>query len=560
MYQANNYLNNQNNANTQGQVKIIGNYSYNLRYCLGEGAYGKVYEGVETKTQKKVAIKKMDIKSFERDTYLKNQIIAEIEILKRFNHRNIVQFIDLITTQRSLYIITEYCGNGDLRNLMQHKRLSEEQAIKIMRHIVEGFKELIKHNVIHRDLKPANILVHDGVFKIGDFGFAKYVDYSSAQMLRSCVGSPLYMAPQILKRQQYGTKCDIWSLGIIFHEMIFGDVPWKARDERELLNNIMNQPYRIKHGAKVSKFSEDVLRRMLVVDEYKRISWDQLFETFKQYEDKLPTNNNNNPNTATLPPKLTHQEPTKDYNKIQPIQPKLSKSEALKIEMNKAFVNYDTIRSEIRFRHFICVELFSQFDQNKIFIKTELIYEKFLIVLAAQVKNQSFNLMKMIRDLEARNEEFYQKSKDLQALVYSIRKENDHYNYFIDELHDSLKKKGMLEILKGEQDIAFSFQELYSESEQQKLEDKIQQYGKDISKEMLNDIKQKKLEEALRGAIMSADYIMDIIINKKKQGKGQEVNFNQIYSDKSKQLDLKNYLEKTISRIGLLQTTFQNFF
>lgn len=62
-------------------------------------------------------------------------------------------------------------------------------------HSLVGFRELVKHNVTHRDLKPANILRHEGVFKIADFGFAKYVDYSSAQMLRSCVGSPLYMAP-----------------------------------------------------------------------------------------------------------------------------------------------------------------------------------------------------------------------------------------------------------------------------------------------------------------------------------------------------------------------------
>ena len=58
-------------------------------------------------------------------------------------------------------------------------------------------------------------------------------------MLRSCVGSPLYMAPQILARKAYGLKSDVWSIGVIFHEMIYQDVPWKARDERELLNNIM---------------------------------------------------------------------------------------------------------------------------------------------------------------------------------------------------------------------------------------------------------------------------------------------------------------------------------
>ena len=65
------------------------------------------------------------------------------------------------------------------------------------------------------------------------------MDYSSTQLLKSCVGSPLYMAPQILARKQYGTKCDIWSLGVIYHELLYGYVPWKGRDERDLLNNIM---------------------------------------------------------------------------------------------------------------------------------------------------------------------------------------------------------------------------------------------------------------------------------------------------------------------------------
>ena len=69
-----------------------------MKYCLGEGAYGKVYEGIDSKTKQKVAIKKLDLRLFEKDQYLKNQIIAEIEILKKFNHKNIVKFIDLITT------------------------------------------------------------------------------------------------------------------------------------------------------------------------------------------------------------------------------------------------------------------------------------------------------------------------------------------------------------------------------------------------------------------------------------------------------------------------------
>jgi serine/threonine protein kinase len=69
--------------------------------------------------------------------------------------------------------------------------------------------------IIHRDLKPANILIHHGVYKICDFGFAKYVD-NVADILKSCVGSPLYMAPQILEKQRYSYKCDVWSFGIIY--------------------------------------------------------------------------------------------------------------------------------------------------------------------------------------------------------------------------------------------------------------------------------------------------------------------------------------------------------
>lgn len=85
----------------------------------------------------KVAIKKLDLRNFERDTYLKQSIIQEIEILKKFNHKNIVKFIDLISTQRSLYIITEFCKDGDMRELMTRgKKFNEVESWKVMRQIV----------------------------------------------------------------------------------------------------------------------------------------------------------------------------------------------------------------------------------------------------------------------------------------------------------------------------------------------------------------------------------------------------------------------------------------
>lgn len=126
--------------------------------------------------------------------------------------------------------------------MIKRKKFKEEEAFEIMRQLLSGFNELVREKIIHRDLKPANILVNEGIYKIGDFGFAKYVDNFGSQMLKSCVGSPIYMAPQILERTQYTTKCDIWSLGIIFYEMIHGYPPWKARDETELLRSIKNIP------------------------------------------------------------------------------------------------------------------------------------------------------------------------------------------------------------------------------------------------------------------------------------------------------------------------------
>lgn len=125
---------------------------------------------------------------------------------------------------------------------MKRKKYREDEALDVVRQIISGFSELVREHIIHRDLKPANIMISDGVYKIGDFGFAKYVDNMGNHMLRSCVGSPIYMAPQLLEHSTYTTKADIWSIGIISYEIIFGSPPWKARNEAELLQNIRTVP------------------------------------------------------------------------------------------------------------------------------------------------------------------------------------------------------------------------------------------------------------------------------------------------------------------------------
>eukprot|EP00919_Chromeraceae_sp_WS-2016_P037526 GHVR01089589.1.p1 GENE.GHVR01089589.1~~GHVR01089589.1.p1 ORF type:complete len:150 (-),score=6.19 GHVR01089589.1:1558-2007(-) len=145
--------------------------------------------------------------------------------MKKLNHKNIVKLYDIVTTTNSIYLIMEYCSGGDLKHYCRNKKFNEEEVNDIIKQIVNGFKEIVKMGIIHRDLKPANILVHEGLFKICDFGFAKLFG-DSAKMAQTCVGTPIYMSPQVLKHKLYTSKTDIWSLGILYFELLFNKLPY----------------------------------------------------------------------------------------------------------------------------------------------------------------------------------------------------------------------------------------------------------------------------------------------------------------------------------------------
>ncbi|CAD8072393.1 unnamed protein product [Paramecium primaurelia] len=249
---------------------------------LGSGAFGTVYRGFKKNDEtKQVAVKAISIASIKDSAKMVEHIKREISILQQANNPHIVKLYDVARTPHYLYLFLEYCHDGDLKKYLSTKygrRLSEVEAVIFLKHLVEGFRTLHQLKIIHRDIKPANILLHKGVAKITDFGFARVIDTGmNDPAYFSRVGSPLYMAPQILEGQPFSSKCDVWSMGIMLFEMLYGKPPWDGDNQYNLLQNIKKTALVIPDAPVRSDKIKQLLRHMLVVQEKDRYSWEQIF-------------------------------------------------------------------------------------------------------------------------------------------------------------------------------------------------------------------------------------------------------------------------------------------
>lgn len=168
--------------------------------------------------------------------FLKNQfecdnIVNEISLLKKLKHDFIVELKGFQWDNNFIYIMMEYCGGGDLSRFIRSRRQLPEVIVKLfLQQLATALKFLRDHNVSHMDLKPQNILLTSGSrprLKLADFGFAQKFD--PEQIKTALKGSPLYMAPEMVLRRRYDAKVDLWSVGVILYECLFGHAPYKAR-------------------------------------------------------------------------------------------------------------------------------------------------------------------------------------------------------------------------------------------------------------------------------------------------------------------------------------------
>ena len=153
--------------------------------------------------------------------------------------------------------------------------MDEKSALHYMIGLLTGFSELIKHGIIHRDIKPSNILMKGNEVKIADFGLSRYNDTLSS--MNSSVGTPVYMAPQVLHNCwaecKYSYKCDIWSFGVMCYELVSGEIPWKNISQaewKELYKIIKDQctyGIRFPNDVDVSDAYFDLIRGCLKFEE-----------------------------------------------------------------------------------------------------------------------------------------------------------------------------------------------------------------------------------------------------------------------------------------------------
>lgn len=161
--------------------------------------------------------------------------------MKALTHPNIVQLFDVKKSANNIYLFQELCDKGSLEDVLSSRRkLPEAEVLVITKQIIKGYKYLHDNKIIHRDLKPANILIKDELYKIADFGFAKYYQEGSEldTIHQSLVGSPIYMCPEILNGSSYSTKSDVWSTGIIIYQMLYGKTPHRASSLEELVMKV----------------------------------------------------------------------------------------------------------------------------------------------------------------------------------------------------------------------------------------------------------------------------------------------------------------------------------
>jgi len=257
---------------------------YNFGEDLGSGKFGKVKLAYNKNNKNKVAIKSIDKSKLKGTEF--EMVKTEIEIMKFCKNKNIVRLIDNFEDMENIYLVLEYLAGGNLNFYLSRQQtlLSEEKIKILIKQIASGINYLHNFGIVHRDLKPENTMMSD----TSDFAQVKIVDFGLSKILgineksNEAYGTLSYAAPEVIQKNDYNNKIDIWSLGVIMYFLICGYLPFndKYNNVSKIASDINKAP--IKYDSKVwnriSNTSKDLVMKCLERDIKKRLNIVELME------------------------------------------------------------------------------------------------------------------------------------------------------------------------------------------------------------------------------------------------------------------------------------------
>ena len=235
---------------------------------IGTGGFSTCYKLYNVQDKKIYAAKEIikDKSSYDR---IKN----EIDIYEYLKHDNIVNQKEHFIYNDTQYLIFEFCENRDLSHLIdKRKKLKEIEVQYYITQLIQALIHLHDRNIVHRDLKLGNIFLTGKMeLKLGDFGLAKKLSFRD-EKISEMVGTPAYMAPEILENKGYSLEVDIWSLGVIMYYLIIGKLPFNKPNQED----IKRVSYTFPKKAIISRAAKSLIEQILVKDPKKRPSLKQI--------------------------------------------------------------------------------------------------------------------------------------------------------------------------------------------------------------------------------------------------------------------------------------------
>lgn len=220
---------------------------YRIGRVLGEGSFGQVRIAEHRAAGIKCAVKLIPKHKVHEFQILKDLMMGELQILEDTSHPNILQLYELLHDDNFYYIISEFVRFGELFDFISKRSesnmgaLTEYETKTIVRQLFYALNYMHKLGMVHRDIKPENILIDNPdklQIKLTDFGFARY--FKEKDKMDDQLGSPIYMPPEIVRKQNYNEKVDVWSTGVVTFVMLSGLIPFKGHSKPEVFNSIVN--------------------------------------------------------------------------------------------------------------------------------------------------------------------------------------------------------------------------------------------------------------------------------------------------------------------------------